>query len=172
MTDLGLNDSAEGGYQHHVDPKPIPSSVFSGPNWMQSQISAKLGLPLKLAVWPKSNHQCFNYGLQVLLLEVSPDDAEFGTSAFDPLLGDVLVMRVDGKDLDARHLDAVQVYISEECKEVMQFQNMPHIDRRADARRIAGEKLAIEPFKRFWRRHRVARAAEGHDGWEDAVCPV
>lgn len=129
----------------------VPKTALDDPEWIASPLAAKLGIPLMLRKSRLSESQAFNYGAQLLMLEPNPEDPEFGQSICDRLLGDVVVVRTDGRIVGVKTVKTLVRYLQEECGELKGFWCASYPDPKAKASEIVERLINVEAFERYRR---------------------
>lgn len=90
--------------------------------WKVSEISVKLGLPVKVCQLPEGSGGTggpadppYNNAIEPLLLISDPNHSDFGAlcAAQKTLEGESIIMRCDGEDLETLHVWALVQYINE-----------------------------------------------------------
>ncbi len=133
-------------------------------------VTGRLGLPLVLRRKPvedgwknevavKGNA---NYGAHLLLLDVNPQSPNWGMTAGFSEQGTVLVMRHDGKDLHAHHVEAMIMYLLQVVSEAMK--------ESVEGRRSKSEVLDLmHPSRLDWYFHRYRKEKVAkEESWKDS----
>ncbi|KAL8647754.1 MAG: hypothetical protein Q9226_006301 [Calogaya cf. arnoldii] len=133
-------------------------------------VTSKLGLPLVLRripvddIWKEEAEAKgdTNHGAHLLLLDVDPKSPLWGTPPGFLQQGTVLLMRQDGKDLHAHHVEAIIMYLLQVVQEAMK--------ESSDGGRSKAEVLELmHPSRLDWYFNRYRKEkAEEEESWKDS----
>ncbi|KAF2169167.1 hypothetical protein M409DRAFT_52448 [Zasmidium cellare ATCC 36951] len=146
-------------------------------DWKVSQISVKLGVPVRATrrpVYPPVPDPPFNNRVPPLFMKSDMDDPDFGASGhISWLQGDFAVQRCDKKDLEVDQLAALLQYISGNfvIASSWEFPKFPK-DVQNSIKAEISKKVNPTAFAAWFEDRRLQMIAEGHKVWKDLPCPV
>ncbi|KAK5126146.1 hypothetical protein LTR85_011502 [Meristemomyces frigidus] len=125
------------------------SSFFDTLPWATSEISALLGLPVKVAPWPSAQNRQPNNIALGLFIHINPEQDNFGKVRFRSVDGAVIVARIDGKELGEKEVEMLLTYIGEMSHEITTLVSEDHGDRVGKAKEFVGSRWTAEAFGQF-----------------------
>ncbi|CAK4032876.1 Hypothetical predicted protein [Lecanosticta acicola] len=110
----------------------LPSKLAENTQWKTSEISVRLGFPLKFAraaSTPDSRRNDYNSQSHLFMIDVDEKSGNFGKFSVDSVVGDVVVARADMKPLLKHELAIMTEYISQYIAEGVR--GLPDLDQSA-----------------------------------------
>ncbi|EMD00885.1 hypothetical protein BAUCODRAFT_187485 [Baudoinia panamericana UAMH 10762] len=143
--------------------------------WLDSPISAALGIPLKVTNFPSDNSKLQNKLAIPLFLNVDPEDDAFAKVSYRYMDGGVLLARQDGEKLDEKHVVALLAYLnslSEVMVEHARKEWEGDEERKEQAKVLAEERLTPYAFMAFFGEYQASMTRACEPGWEKVNAPI
>ncbi|KAK4541989.1 hypothetical protein LTR36_007189 [Oleoguttula mirabilis] len=145
----------------------MPRSLFDALPWTPSDVSAALGLPVKVAVWPSPDNRVPNNAVLGLFMHVDPAHDKFGKVRYRSMDGAVVVARIDGKELGQKEVEGLLMYLGtlwHAIKELPKAEDEGLADRIGKAKGLAARMLTPEAFGGFFERYLGEQVEAGIGG--------